>query len=121
MVVRNNTRRTRAKAKLADFNSGIDHNVNESVKDEVKFENEDNCSPAKSNCSRLGSESQYSESDIEQSSAFKKQFYQEPKRRGSANRPDPSMTEPMWRYYPKQVQSILKKKRVDRERLQRSL
>ena len=30
-------------------------------------------------------------------------------------------TDPLWRYYPKQVQNILKKKRIDRERLRRSL
>lgn len=32
-----------------------------------------------------------------------------------------SLVEPMWRFYPKQVQNILKKKRIDRDRLKRSL
>lgn len=31
------------------------------------------------------------------------------------------INDPMWRLYPKQVQNILKKKRIDRERLRRSL
>lgn len=121
MVARNNTRRTRAKAKQADFNSGMKQDVNVSVKDEVKFENEDNFPPAISNCSQVCSESQCSESDIEQSSAFNKQFYKEPKRRSGASKPDPSVIEPLWQYYPKKVQRMLKKKRVDREKVLMSL
>lgn len=39
----------------------------------------------------------------------------------SAKKRDPSLSDPMWNHYPKQVQNILKKKRIDRERLRRSL
>lgn len=43
------------------------------------------------------------------------------KRRFSPNQPDLFTKELLWKYYPKQVQNILKKKRIDRDRLQRSL
>lgn len=42
-------------------------------------------------------------------------------RESSVRRKEAAMNEPLWRYYPKQVQNILKKKRIDRERLRRSL
>jgi hypothetical protein len=126
MAVKRSNRGTLNKAGLAKNTSETYNNVNESTKTPIKFENEVNGSPAKSNCSQEDQESinyacKSSDSDIEQTSAFNKQFYKAPKRRGSCSKPDPSNLEPMWRYYPKQVQSILKKKRIDRERLRRSL
>ena len=40
----------------------------------------------------------------------------------SANKKvDLALTDPMWKFYPKQVQNVLKKKRIDRDRLRRSL
>lgn len=42
-------------------------------------------------------------------------------RGSSSTRKERVANDPMWRYYPKQVQNVLKKKRIDRDRLKRSL
>jgi hypothetical protein len=47
--------------------------------------------------------------------------YSYSQRNGSSRRKDPSVEDPMWEFYPKQVQNVLKKKRIDRERLRKSL
>jgi len=39
----------------------------------------------------------------------------------SKRKQDIALADPMWVHYPKQVQNVLKKKRIDRERLRRSL
>lgn len=42
-------------------------------------------------------------------------------RESSYSRKESILMDPMWKFYPKQVQNIMKKKRIDRERLRRSL
>ena len=122
MVARNSKRSTRNNAKLVHIISDNNENANVSVKSASKLsKNEELKKPSYSN-RRMREEDQDSElSDFENSSMFEKQFYVPAQKRGSNYKPDPSKTESMWRYYPKQVQSILKKKRIDRERLRRSL
>lgn len=123
MVVRNNARGTKSRAKATKNISDEQKYVNENHSNKSEFENEVDSDMEDSNSIQSYSESgqDCDSSDIEQSSAFNKQFYVAPKKRGSSGKPDVAASENMWRYYPKQVQSILKKKRIDRERLRRSL
>lgn len=59
--------------------------------------------------------------DVEANSKYRQLAYEQRNRNESMSEKEHKVHDLMWKYYPKQVQNILKKKRIDRERLRRSL
>ena len=64
----------------------------------------------------------YNQENMDEYSNFgESSNWSQSQRENSATRKELVANDPMWEFYPKQVQNVLKKKRIDRDRLKRSL
>ena len=59
--------------------------------------------------------------EVEENPTYKELTYEQRHCKETMSEKEHRVHDMMWKYYPKQVQNILKKKRIDRERLRRSL